>query len=119
MHYIGSKRKLSGFVHHFMLKQCIRSNTFADVFAGTASVSAYFKAQGYHIIASDVLASPYVQQYVKLLLNDYPSWSILFQTLCNSSHNDPWSQQWRAFLKTQQQNKLINTLPRVQYTMRD
>lgn len=84
MHYIGSKRKLLGFIHHFMLKQCIRGTTFADVFAGTASVGAYFKAQGYRIIASDVLISSYVQQYVKLLLNDYPSWSTLFQTLNNS-----------------------------------
>jgi adenine-specific DNA methylase len=59
MRYLGSKVKLLEFIHRTIIKYNIIGNSFCDLFAGTASVSDYFKGQ-YEIIANDFMYYSYV-----------------------------------------------------------
>lgn len=62
MNYIGSKIKLLPFLET-SIKEVIGNdtcNTFCDIFAGTGTVGAHFKKQGYKIIANDIQYYSYV-----------------------------------------------------------
>lgn len=62
MNYIGSKIKLLPFIEE-SIKKVIKNNkcnTFCDIFAGTGTVGAHFKKQGYKIIANDLQYYSYV-----------------------------------------------------------
>jgi adenine-specific DNA-methyltransferase len=62
MNYIGSKIKLLPFIDE-SIKKVIGDddcNVFCDLFAGTGSVGAHFKKQGYKIIANDLQYYSYV-----------------------------------------------------------
>ena len=45
MRYLGSKVKLLDFIQQTIIKYDIVGDNFCDLFAGTASVSDYFKGQ--------------------------------------------------------------------------
>lgn len=66
MRYLGSKVKLLDFIQHTIFKYGIVGDRFCDLFAGTASVSDYFKGQ-YEIIANDFMYYSYVFSKAKLL----------------------------------------------------
>lgn len=72
MRYLGSKIKLLGFIQRTITKYGIVGDSFCDLFAGTASVSDYFKGQ-YNIIANDFMYYSYVFSKAKLLNNNKPS----------------------------------------------
>lgn len=62
MNYIGSKIKLLPFIEESINKVIgdEKCETFCDIFAGTGSVGAHFKKQGYKIIANDLQYYSYV-----------------------------------------------------------
>ena len=72
MRYLGSKVKLLEFIQETIIKYNIIGNSFCDLFAGTASVSDYFKGQ-YEIIANDFMYYSYVFSKAKLLNNTKPN----------------------------------------------
>lgn len=53
MRYIGNKENLCDKIHYTLLSQQIQGESLFDVFAGTTSVSQYFKHKGYQITSSD------------------------------------------------------------------
>lgn len=55
MRYLGNKTKLLSFIDHVIDKYNIEGETFADIFAGTASVADHFKDR-YRIIANDYMS---------------------------------------------------------------
>lgn len=65
MRYLGSKIKLLDFIRNTINKYGIVGDSFCDLFAGTASVSDYFKGQ-YKIIANDFMYYSYVFSKAKL-----------------------------------------------------
>ena len=71
MRYLGSKIKLLDFIKQTITKYGIVGDSFCDLFAGTASVSDYFKGQ-YNIIANDFMYYSYVFSKAKLLNNSKP-----------------------------------------------
>lgn len=72
MRYLGSKVKLLEFIRETIIKYNIVGNSFCDLFAGTASVSDYFKGQ-YEIIANDFMYYSYVFSKAKLFNNAKPN----------------------------------------------
>lgn len=56
MRYIGNKTKLLSFIHETIEDKCgsLTNFTFCDLFAGTCSVSKYFKPLVKHIITNDL-----------------------------------------------------------------
>ena len=90
MRYIGCKRRLLPFIHQTMRDFNIDGQIFCDLFAGTATVGQYFKAQGYQIISCDLLYCSFIQQWVKIKLNQYPK----FYKLIDHLHlNEPYHPQ--------------------------
>lgn len=72
MRYLGSKIKLLNFINKTIQKYGIIGDSFCDLFAGTASVSDYFKGS-YDIIANDFMYYSYVFSQAKLLNNGTPA----------------------------------------------
>lgn len=72
MRYLGSKVKLLEFIRGTIIKYNIVGNSFCDLFAGTASVSDYFKGQ-YEIIANDFMYYSYVFSKAKLFNSAKPN----------------------------------------------
>lgn len=64
MRYIGNKEKLIPIIHRIMQKYIrLDSNmSFFDVFAGSASVGAYFKKEGFKVASCDLLYFSYCLQ---------------------------------------------------------
>ncbi|MGX9358391.1 DNA adenine methylase [Mycoplasma sp. 128] len=62
MNYIGSKLSLLSFIEN-TIQHYIKdtNNSFCDIFAGTGSVSKYFKSKGYRVIANDLQYYSYVR----------------------------------------------------------
>lgn len=71
MRYLGSKVKLLDFIQQTITKYGIVGDSFCDLFAGTASVSDFFKGQ-YDIIANDFMYYSYVLSKAKLQNNGEP-----------------------------------------------
>lgn len=72
MRYLGNKTRLLNFIDEVIEKYNIKGKTFADLFAGTASVGDYFKDQ-YKIIGNDFMYYSYVFTKAKISNNDIPS----------------------------------------------
>ncbi|MDI9338164.1 MAG: DNA adenine methylase [Alphaproteobacteria bacterium] len=62
MRYIGNKENLLDKIHQVMQSKNIQGNSFFDFFAGTTSVSRFFKKLNYQIFSSDLLYFSYVLQ---------------------------------------------------------
>lgn len=62
MRYIGNKTRLLPFILRTLEKEEIGVGSVHDAFAGTASVSRAFKADGWRVCSSDLLMSSYVFQ---------------------------------------------------------
>jgi len=62
MRYIGNKENLLDKIHQVMQSKNIQGNSFFDFFAGTTSVSRFFKKLDYQIYSSDLLYFSYVLQ---------------------------------------------------------
>jgi adenine-specific DNA-methyltransferase len=62
MRYIGNKENLLDKIHQVMQSKNIQGNSFFDFFAGTTSVSRFFKKLDYQIFSSDFLYFSYVLQ---------------------------------------------------------
>lgn len=72
MRYLGSKIKLLDFIRNTINKYGIVGDSFCDLFAGTASISDYFKGQ-YKIIANDFMYYSYVFSKAKLSNRGIPT----------------------------------------------
>jgi len=75
MRYLGNKTKLLHFIEHVIQKYHIEGTIFADLFAGTGSVSDYFK-ENYQIIANDYLYFSTVLTKAKLLNKSEPKFDL-------------------------------------------
>ena len=62
MRYIGNKENLLDKIYQVMQSKNIQGNSFFDFFAGTTSVSRFFKKLDYQIFSSDLLYFSYVLQ---------------------------------------------------------
>jgi len=62
MRYIGNKENLLDKIYQVMQSKNIQGNSFFDFFAGSTSVSRFFKKLGYQIFSSDLLYFSYVLQ---------------------------------------------------------
>ncbi len=62
MRYIGNKENLLEKIHQVMQSKKIIGNSFFDFFAGTTSVSKFFKKLNYQIYSSDLMYFSYVLQ---------------------------------------------------------
>jgi adenine-specific DNA-methyltransferase len=69
MRFIGNKENLLDNIYQVMQAKGIQGNSFFDLFAGTASVSKYFKKLDYQIFSSDLLYSSYVLQQAYIANN--------------------------------------------------
>jgi adenine-specific DNA-methyltransferase len=62
MRYIGNKENLLDKIYQVMESKNIHGNSFFDFFAGTTSVSRFFKKLDYQIFSSDLMYFSYVLQ---------------------------------------------------------
>jgi len=62
MRYIGNKENLLDQIYQVMQSKNIKGDSFFDFFAGTTSVSRFFKKLDYQIFASDLMYFSYVLQ---------------------------------------------------------
>ena len=70
MRYLGNKQKLLDFINKPLIDHDIHSGTFCDIFAGTTSVSQFFKKLGYTVISNDIMYYSYVFQKACIENND-------------------------------------------------
>jgi adenine-specific DNA-methyltransferase len=70
MRFIGNKENLVDKIYQVMQSKNIKGNSFFDVFAGTTSVSKYFKKLNYQIFSSDILYFSYVLQQAYIVNNE-------------------------------------------------
>lgn len=75
MRYIGNKTKLLDFIQGVIQKHDIGGTVFVDLFAGTGSVSDFFKSQ-YAIIANDFMYYSFVFLQAKLKNQSTPKFEI-------------------------------------------
>lgn len=69
MRYIGNKENLLDKIYQVMQSKKIQGNSFFDFFAGTTSVSRFFKKLNYQIYSSDLMYFSYVLQKAYLTNN--------------------------------------------------
>ena len=86
MRYIGNKENLCDKIYHTLYTHQIQGETLFDAFAGTTSVSQYFKSKGYQIISSDLMYFSFVLQKAYIANNDTQLFSSLAAELPNTSH---------------------------------
>jgi adenine-specific DNA-methyltransferase len=87
MRYYGNKTKLVEFIAETADELKISDDrVFFDIFAGTNSVSKYFKHLGYQVIANDFLYFSYVLAQAYVVNNRVPSFSKLNGRL---KHHNP------------------------------
>jgi adenine-specific DNA-methyltransferase len=79
MRYIGSKAKVLAFLANRIRNKIpdIDGKIFADLFAGTAIVSKFFKSLGCKIICNDYMTFSYCLQVAHVELNDTPNFNSL------------------------------------------
>ena len=94
MRYLGSKIKLLDFIRNTINKYGIVGDSFCDLFAGTASVSDYFKGQ-YKIIANDFMYYSYVFSKAKLHNTGTPAFERFVKEYGNNIVVDPkWFEKY-------------------------
>jgi len=70
MRFIGNKENLVDKIYQVLQSKKIKGDSFFDVFAGTASVSKYFKKLNYQVFSSDILFFSYVLQQAYIVNNE-------------------------------------------------
>lgn len=70
MRFIGNKENLLDKIYQVMQSEKIQGNSFFDFFAGTSSVSKFFKKLDYQVYSSDLLYSSYVLQQAYIVNNE-------------------------------------------------
>lgn len=78
MRYLGNKTKLLHFIESVINKYHIEGEVFADFFAGSGSVSDYFKER-YQIVANDYMYFSKILTEAKVLNNEVPDFSHFVQ----------------------------------------
>lgn len=86
MRFLGSKVLLLKKIEEVIKENIQKAESFCDIFAGTASVSRYFKPR-YRIISNDILHFSYVLQRATLANNKKP----LFENMLHRFKQDPFS----------------------------
>lgn len=82
MRYIGCKLNLLPYIEHLVTETLgVREGVFCDLFAGTATVGAHFKKQGFQIIANDLLELSAAFQHALIANNAAPAFSGIIDTL--------------------------------------
>ena len=71
--YIGNKTKLLPFLMETIAEEAPLNAVVVDLMAGTGSVSAALRKEGYHVIASDMMTYSKHHLVTQLLLNAPPS----------------------------------------------
>ncbi len=92
MRFIGNKENLVEKIYQILQSKKISGNSFFDFFAGTSSVSQFFKKKGYQIFSSDLLYFSYVLQKAYIQNNEIPTFENLFSKIeikNNSLFEDP------------------------------
>ena len=81
MRYIGSKVRILDFIDKVISDTYgdVRNVILADLFAGTASVSEFFKKKGAQIISNDYMCFSYALQIAKIKLNSIPECRIGYE----------------------------------------
>ena len=69
MRFIGNKENLLDKIYQVMQSKNIQGSSLFDVFAGTTSVSRYFKKLNYQVYSSDLLYFSYVLQQAYIVNN--------------------------------------------------
>lgn len=87
MRYIGNKENLLDKIYQEMIKKKIKGDSFFDFFAGTTSVSRYFKKLGYQIYSSDLLHFSFVLQRAYIVNNTELDFHKLLENLNFKSNN--------------------------------
>lgn len=87
MRYIGNKENLLDKIYQEMIKKKVRGESFFDFFAGTTSVSRYFKRLGYQIFSSDLLHFSYVLQRAYIVNNKELSFNEVLNFINFKSNN--------------------------------
>ncbi len=77
MRFIGNKIKIVDRIYQEIEKRNINANSFFDCFAGSATVSNYFKSKNFQIYSSDLLYFSYVLQQAYIVNNK----EVLFKKL--------------------------------------
>ena len=70
MRFIGNKENLLDKIYQAMQSKNIQGNSFFDFFAGTTTVSRYFKKLNYQVYSSDLLYFSYVLQQAYIVNNE-------------------------------------------------
>ena len=82
MRYIGCKLNLLPYIEHLVTETLgVREGVFCDLFAGTATVGAHFKKQGFQIISNDLLELSAAFQHALIANNTTPEFAGIIDTL--------------------------------------
>lgn len=81
MRFIGNKENLVDRIYQVMQSRNIKGDSLFDVFAGTASVSKYFKKLNYQIFSSDILYFSYVLQHAYIVNNQETTFNRLLKKI--------------------------------------
>lgn len=82
MRYIGCKLNLLPYIEHLVTETLgVRKGIFCDLFAGTATVGAHFKKQGFQIISNDLLELSAAFQHALIANNTTPEFAGIIDTL--------------------------------------
>ncbi|MFM2267164.1 MAG: hypothetical protein RL757_605 [Bacteroidota bacterium] len=87
MRFIGNKENLVEKIYQIMQQRGIKGDSFIDLFAGTASVSKFFKKQGYQIQSADLLYCSFVLQKAYIQNNELPTFQKLISKLDITSND--------------------------------
>ena len=85
MRYIGNKSELLEFIERPLVENNITSGTLFDLFAGSGSVSKYFKQKNYQIISNDFMFYSYVFSRAYIENNKIPAFRGLKEIISNPS----------------------------------
>ncbi len=87
MRYIGNKENLIDYIYSEMEKRKISGKSFFDVFAGTTSVSKYFKRKNYQIYSNDLMYYSFVLQKAYIENNQFPNFELCLNTVFKKSND--------------------------------
>lgn len=87
MRYIGNKENIVEQIYNILNQNGVSGKTFFDFFAGTTSVSRFFKSKGYSICSSDFLYMSYCLQKAYIENNSEPTFDKLISFIPNNCSN--------------------------------
>ena len=89
MRFIGCKLNLMPYIERLVTETLgIREGVFCDIFAGTATVGAHFKRQGFQIISNDSLELSAAFQHALIANNTEPEFAGIIDTLGDVGNED-------------------------------